>query len=126
MPYPITFTVVELNPRENDTTIRLQLGTEDNQILTTGDMISVHAPNAAAEAHAANDSLSAAILAVLTFTVVEVSPLIGYSIVRIRVGSTDTAVASTSDDNSDHFNIATSDEIAALNAVDSPLVLSAP
>jgi hypothetical protein len=123
--HPITFTVVDLVPRESDTTIRLQLGTADNQILTTGDVVSVHAPNAAAEAHAVSDPLSPAILAALTFTVVEVSQLIGYSIVRIRIGSSDTAVASTSDDNTDHFNIATSDEIAALNAVDSPLVLSA-
>jgi hypothetical protein len=122
---PLTFTVVELIPRESDTTIRLLTGTSDNQVLTTSDMISVHAPNAAAEAHAANDPLSSAILAVLTFTVVEVAPQAGYSILRIRIGSTDTAVASTSYDDGDCFNIATTDEIAALNAVDSPLVLSA-
>jgi hypothetical protein len=124
--YPLTLTVVEITPRESDTTIRLMTGTEDNQIFTTSDVVSVHAPNAAAEAHAASDPISPAILAVLTFTVIEVAPQTGYTTLRIRIASTDSGVAVTSYDDADCFNIATTDEIGALNAVDSPLVLSAP
>jgi hypothetical protein len=57
----------------------------------------------------------------LTFTVTEITDYEGYSIIPVQLGSTSGDVTC-----GDTFNITAISAIAALNAVDSPLVLSAP
>lgn len=59
-------------------------------------------------------------MAPLTFTVIEIAPQDGFTIIRVQLGSTSNDVSS-----GDAFSITCTNEIAALNAVDSPLVLSA-
>jgi hypothetical protein len=56
----------------------------------------------------------------LTFTVIEITDSEGFSTIRVQLGSTSNDVSC-----GDAFNIVVIPAIAALNAVDSPLVLSA-
>ncbi len=58
----------------------------------------------------------------LTFTVIEITSYEGYANIRVQLGSTDPQQVTCGD----VFGFMCSPEIAALNAVDSPLVLSAP
>lgn len=57
----------------------------------------------------------------LIFTVIEIAPQDGYAIIRVQVGSTTLDVTV-----GDAFGMAVTPEIAALNAVGEPLVLSEP
>lgn len=54
----------------------------------------------------------------LTFTVIEISPLIGYHIIRVLVGSNTLNIIT-----GDSFNLAVTDEIAANNEVGTELKL---
>lgn len=56
----------------------------------------------------------------LTFTVIEIAPQEGYAIIRLQVGSTSPDITV-----GDAFNVATTEEIAALNAVGEPFVVEA-
>ncbi len=58
----------------------------------------------------------------LTFTVVEIVPQQGYATIRVQLGSTDPQQLTCGD----VFGMQVSEEIAALNAVGSPLVLPNP
>lgn len=55
----------------------------------------------------------------LTFTVIEIAPQDGYAIVRVQVGSITPDITV-----GDAFGFATTLEIAALNTVGEPLVLT--
>ena len=57
----------------------------------------------------------------LTFTVIEIAPQDGYSIIRVQVGSTTPDITT-----GDAFGMAVTNEIAALNAVGEPFVETAP
>ena len=57
----------------------------------------------------------------LTFTVIEIAPQDGYSIIRVQVGSTTPDITT-----GDAFGMAVTPEIAALNAVGEPFVETAP
>lgn len=57
----------------------------------------------------------------LTFTTIEIAPQDGYAIIRVQVGSTTPDVTT-----GDAFSMAVTPEIAAINVVGEPLVLSAP
>lgn len=59
-------------------------------------------------------------MAPLTFTVIEIAPQDGFTIIRVQLGSLSNDVAS-----GDTFGLTCTNEIAALNTVGSPLVLSA-
>ena len=59
-------------------------------------------------------------MAPLTFTVIEIIPQEGYTSIRVQLGSSDPQQVTCGD----VFGLIVSNEIAALNAVDSPLVLS--
>lgn len=60
-------------------------------------------------------------MAPLTFTVIEITQQDGYASIRVQLGSSDTQQVTCGD----VFGLIVSNEIAALNAVDSPLVLAA-
>lgn len=59
-------------------------------------------------------------MAPLTFTVIAITPQDGYSTITVQLGSSDPQALTCGD----VFNMQVSNAIAALNAVDSPLVLS--
>lgn len=56
----------------------------------------------------------------LTFTVTAISPQEGYTTLTVQLGTSDPQAVTCGD----VFNLQCTNEIAALNAVDSPLVLS--